>query len=107
MKRVAMVVLQQRRLCLGGTEKRSEGLLRNGAAALLESAAGGQGREGDWKSASDGRDECAAVEWITAEWGVTKQRGDCNACWELDLGRPPLDAKRILQPWTVSSHPFH
>ncbi|CAK9275721.1 unnamed protein product [Sphagnum jensenii] len=106
MKRVAMVVLQQRRLCLGGTEKRSEGLLRNGGAAL-ESAAGGQGREGDWKSASDGRDECAAVEWTTAEWGVTKQRGDCNACWELDLGRPPLDAKRILQPSTVRCHPFH
>jgi hypothetical protein len=48
MERVAMVVVlqQQRRLCRGGTEKRSEGLLCNGAAAL-ETAAGGQGREGD------------------------------------------------------------
>lgn len=79
MKRVAMVVLQQRRLCLGGTEKRSEGLLRNGAAAL-ESAAGGQGREGRlavgvrWKGRkSRGRMDNGGM-------GVTKQRGDCNAC---------------------------
>jgi hypothetical protein len=28
--------------------------------------------------------------------GVTKQRGDCKVCWELDLGSPPLDAKRIF-----------
>ncbi len=71
MERVAMVVvvLQQRRLCLGGTEKRSEGLLRNGAAAL-ESAAGGQGRgEGDSQSASAGREEYPAVEWIKGGMG--------------------------------------
>jgi hypothetical protein len=73
MERVAMVVVlqQQQRLCLEA--QRNEVRVCCATAPQLWSLRpAGQGREGDSQSASAGRDESPAVEWITAE-RVTKQ----------------------------------